>query len=257
MGENDVAHFVQPNVSQGVNPSFRRRPIVLAELPHVGSEAIDRIAPTSASDQPVERSPLSTNHFVDRPATKQPAATQPPPPTRSVSASQTHAGRSASATSTLFQLRMQIAPYAGFIVALALTASAGLLYWIIARPPATSLDYQDVHQPIDFHQGHSEADPLEWSSVESEPAWTDRVATPPSALSAEWSLEPITLPITFDNAQIALPEAPFPSTNTPSALDFSILNSRMISPSPSDALAPLPEIAVRTVPQPAVPTVRR
>jgi len=247
-----VAHFVQPSVSKGVNPSFRRRPIVLAELPYVGSGAIDRIAPTSASDQPVERSPLSTNHFVDRPATRPPATVQPPP-IRSMGASPTHAARSAGATSTLFQLRMQIAPYAGFIVALALTTSAGLLYWIIARPPAASFDYQDVHQPIDFHQGHSEADPLEWSGAESEPAWTDNVVALPSASSAEWSLEPIP----FDASQIASPEAPFPSTNTPSALDFSILNSRMISQTPPDALAPLPEIAVRTMPQPTVPTIRR
>ena len=161
--------MVQPERIQdtaGGRPSFARRPIVLARLPHVGLGIdVPRTAPPSLSKSAFEqeRSP-DMRHFVDPQHTKSattapadPATTpaplpdvtapvidRPQPRYQRHQAHPQHQSRTAPAREPaspgVTRLQTEVASYSGLIVTLALVASALLMYFTIIVPAQSPAD---------------------------------------------------------------------------------------------------------------------
>jgi len=129
-----VARPTRIDRAAGPSRTLGRRPIVLARLPYVGARVESReprvesqeVAPPARLPPPPSFEPKSRE---SRPIKTSPQQRQP-------------TGLSA----TLFTLHSQLAPFAGAIVALALIASAGLLYWMMVNPGRMSTDFRDAAQ---------------------------------------------------------------------------------------------------------------
>ncbi len=142
----------------------------------------------------------------------------------------------------LFHLHAQLAPHAGLIVALALIASAGLLYWMIVGPAQvpTSHGYENTNGQFGFDLQDEEFRAA--SNSKTSPT------EPPSEVDDQWTQVPLPVaPITQAKPETlqeptSTDELFFPtSTQQPNALDFTKL------PTPAgNALKPLPEVARRS-----------
>jgi len=133
-----------------------RRPIVLARLPFVGS--VDtRVESRESRVESQEAAPLA---YLPSASSLESESLQEEPEKRSRSGrrkkrvSKSRESRptktfppqrqSTGLSATLFTLHSQLAPFAGAIVALALIASAGLLYWMMVSPGRMPTDFRDV-----------------------------------------------------------------------------------------------------------------
>ncbi|NOY29304.1 MAG: hypothetical protein GXP28_03730 [Planctomycetes bacterium] len=133
-----------------------RRPIVLARLPFVGS--VDaRVESRASRVESQEAAPLATllpassleseslqeepeKHSRSGRRRKRVSKSRESRPTKTFPPQ----GQSTGLSATLFTLHSQLAPFAGAIVALALIASAGLLYWMMVSPGRMPTDFRDA-----------------------------------------------------------------------------------------------------------------
>ena len=174
------------DTAEETKPRFSRPPIVLARLPYVGSASVsqpgspranepsaqpplgqspplqpdfetqgNRIpAPSAPPPSPPPSSPIATDpvasQAMEHPATPEPFAPQTHFRTDSGHhAHQAHLRSSSEPqpSSGLFELQKQLATNSGLIVALALLASAGLLYMMVIAPTdSPTIDYSDSYQ---------------------------------------------------------------------------------------------------------------
>jgi hypothetical protein len=171
----------------------------------------------------------------------------------------------------LFRLHAQVSPHAGLIVALALIASAGLLYWMIVGPaqlPLPQYDYgteftdgglgsissyrpefvAEAPQPVAATAPVVSPEPV--TSPQDDDLWEEVVLPTPSrdeslredVESVESS--PAVKPTSLQKLPTAV-ESPFPQTATPEPLDFSRLHPIQTSPTNSDSPQSFPEVAGR------------
>lgn len=195
---------------------FAQRPIVLARLPRVGATAtVDSqsgapalastetlpAAPVFIPQSPPQRTELpvpdeSLRVVSDRShAAPHNADTRPlPPPSRFEAPPQYSRHRTRG--SKLYELQGRMAPHAGLIVALALLASAGLLYCLMLGPTVESIDYHNL--PGEAF-GESAVEP-----AATQP--TSRVGQ--VILSEQWSAPPHEAQLANDATQPADDEAP-------------------------------------------------
>jgi hypothetical protein len=149
-----------------------RRPIVLARLPHAGAsnDRVDlELVDAQETDFLEPDVDILANHFVDpghleneselatlfESELEQPAQhsrsrrrkkrTSGSQKSRPITTFRQQSPASESST-LLFTLHTQLAPFAGAIVALALIASAGLLYWMIVSPNGVTTEFRDAGQ---------------------------------------------------------------------------------------------------------------
>jgi len=219
-----VAIPTRTDQRQGVQPASGRRPIVLAQLPKVGavvesqtdpySDASPQVAPPEFA-LPTPQNPADAgtdSRRIDRPTFHGRKSTSS---RREESSHRLAAGsEQPAAISPFLQLHAHLAPYAGLWVALALIASAGLLYWLLVGPTQTPLDYQEVGPET-----------IGWTTM-NEPAPVLPVAAPAAAaprLPSESPPAQLSLPAADTVAEV---EPGFQSTRRPEPLDFSRLDSR-------------------------------
>ena len=283
-------------------------PIVLAQLPRVGAPpAVANPAPSQAVPPPVQVPQLelrdqieqrtqlhiadtpvndmpSTSHFVDRqhhldreptpslePTTRPPS---PPPAPQPVARQQAEAAKPQTLSEKLFRLHAKLEPHAGLIVALALIASAGLLYWMIVAPtqlPAPS--YENYSQELG-HEGFGTTSHTMPDHTMPDHAMPDNYvpefAGPEFVAALPQPAEPVSLPEQWTEVPLPTPQqaaAPpqleqpdfdppvlrelpstdephFPTTSHPHALDFSKSGPTLPGNS-TDLPLPLPEVARR------------
>lgn len=199
--------------------SIRRRPILLARLPHVGKPAaIDETAPTLAiaNEQPAFAQPAhektTTSYFVDPAHLQEPAdtapAAEPPashhqaaPPSSSPKKRKRRSRTSSSRSKKSFTSRAQptgfakihahTAPFAGAIVALALVTAAGLIYGMIFLPSQPATDFHEIAND-DWDASAEEIPPFAPSTFTLPNPGTTDIAKPLSEPS-ETSTEPPTV----------------------------------------------------------------
>ena len=157
--------------------SLARRPIVLARIPHVGTQVsteaesapVDHAAPAPAVESQPAPFPQGTRFYVDsqhtsaphaEPQTHQQAETHKQAETQSRTPGHRRSHRAhgqprspesltagspqPSLATGLSRLHEELASYAGLIVTLALVASGALLYWMIVAPSQTPVaDYSN------------------------------------------------------------------------------------------------------------------
>ena len=248
-----------------------RRPIVLARLPQVGSSSPPVLSDVSSAPQSIHddshtdpstmllpplrqdlpREGEGLNLYVDqghshshRLATDRITVSDPAKNHRPASYPQL------KKASILHQLQVQLAPHAGLIVAMALIASAGLLYWLIIGPTQT---------PIDYHKMSN--DGFDRISAETSENFTqEHFPEGRVIVSEQWAADPPTedppaeLSSTDQPDAIDLLETDSPpaidllKTDNPAAFDFAKL-SDSVEAQPSEEFNKLPEIAERFIPQ--------
>ncbi len=251
-------------------------PIVLARLPRVGAAPPVAVSPPAIhiapepeampqldlrteieqrtqlhiANTPRDDQNLATSHFADRQheVERQPSVRQPSLASHTTSYSRHNSAKTQATPDTfsekLFRLHARVAPHAGVIVALALIASAGLLYWMIVGPTQGPMpnSFDNFGENFSFQQepeGFAVEVPQEVESVSSSDQWTN-VPLP----KAELTQQPQSLP--------AIDEPIFPTSNAPEALDFTKVGPLPSSPSSTHDLQPFPEVAR----QPAATTIR-
>ena len=260
--------------------------------------AIEQRTHLHIANTPTDEQVPAPNHFADRqhvvhsqPSVRQPSPTPAPAihqeslcqesrhqETRhqesrrydSTAKPQAVGGRPKGFSEKLFQIHAQLAPHAGLIVALALIASAGLLYWMIVGPTAapTPGGYDSISENYDpglrdegFQATSSDSPEFVVDTLQAE----EPEAVEPLSASDQWTRVPLPgspqdeSPSQFAQPKPAqLPEMPstdellFLKSKHPQALDFTKL--RTISPKPTETLElqPFPEVARR----PSSTTVR-
>jgi len=203
--------------------------------------------------------------------------------------------QSAASSTFLFTLHSQLAPFAGAIVALALIASAGLLYWMIVSPSRVPIDFHKVGQQ-GFEAGAVELpkfvpelpsfasrtnvatvvetpvfDMPEWDAdkVVAEVSPQPLEETPAIALQEKElvvsleapaissTIEPISVDATEQIVSPAVGPV-FPTTSRPTALDFTKLAAVAEGETQANSppSKPAAEVAGRSVPQVLIPSRR-
>ena len=295
--------------------SFGRRPIVLARLPHASAAEYGPSVSAERSVEECEKRVLSSSeeaptrtYFIDG---QHLADESGPRPKREVLSKQSRShlhksyrskthddGKQETRSDTSFgqptrstpvgealcQFHALVAPFAGAIVALALVASAGLLYWLIVSPGRFPTEFGDPAQigfeaiageESDFVPEFSRFDPATSSTsnddaaVGNTPWWEveQGVATPgPPTLEEEVSLsieEPMPVPSTVgsiaeqtsqvDTNEVVNSAGPtgFPTTNRPTALDFAKLSPAVQSDTADTASQSTPQADVANLTEPA------
>ena len=179
---------------------------------------------------------------------RQPTVRQPSLATHTSPSSQRNSARTQATGNTfsekLFRLHAQMAPHAGVIVALALIASAGLLYWMIVGPTQGPMPngFDDFGENFSFQQepeGFAVEVPQGVESVSSSDEWTN-VPLPKAELTQQRQSLP------------AIEEPIFPTSNAPEALDFTKVETLPPSQTVTHDLQPFPEVAR----QPTATTIR-
>ena len=199
--------------------SQRRRPIVLARIPRVTSaaepaaktsplsrDAIPALPPQQTLPHEQRQATLppqaaGANYFVDRRHSSRqatPAAADEDSSSRrrrrvKRKLKPAEPSQQANWGSRLCQFHAEFAPFAGVIVALALMASAGLLYWLIVGPSSAPDDFRNVFQEEAVGTTASKLPPLapheipssNRSSSESSP-WTESSSASASDESTSW-----------------------------------------------------------------------
>jgi len=235
--------------------TLSRRPIVLARLPHVGAElrvesqeprveSQEDNSPSAAlqhgySPESQTRSHRQKEHVTGlRESSPRKMVRTPSPPT--------------GLSSTLFSLHTQLAPFAGAIVALALVASAGLLYWMIVSPSRMTTDFHEAFQ------GGFEASTAELPKFAPQlPSFTSQTTT---GISETAALETPS----WDFSEGVTEVSPKPREETPleEAPEVRLQEEELVVMLEEPAIEPLiesipvsvPEQTVRLVEGPAFPT---
>lgn len=237
---------------------------------------IDERIKLHTADSTTEQGAPSTVYFADRqhqfvqaaqPVVRQPAPASTTKHTQAQSSSSSterkkhtqhrNHDRPATVSEKLFQLHGQLSPHAGLIVALALVASAGLLYWMIVGPAqvpnsqfdsfgseGTAAEYgMASHEMPNGYVPQFTAElpaPETVSNTSNEPDQWEEVTLPtPEALAPETDLEPKQLPPPELNLRgprqaNAADPAPFLRSQNPDELDF----TRVLTPSVEMAIRP-------------------
>ncbi len=292
-----MANSVRNDSSDFTNRPAGQQPIVLARLPRVGAAApamaptnptgfqvvpppevmpqldlrteIDQRIKLHIADTPTDQDP-STNYFADREhavepqlMVRQPA---PAPITRHTSTkTQTTVAAPTTFSEKLFQLHAQLSPHAGLIVALALIASAGLLYWMIVGPSQAPMSPSFENYRENYSESYSEnlAPELQDDGFGTAPHYTPEFtvdvpqsvepqAAEPLSSPDQWTkilempnsiVHPVAKPPTLQ--ELPLSEDPFFPTTTYPVLDFTLLKQPITNLPQS-----LPEVARR----PTAPT---
>lgn len=287
-----MANYLKNEKTDAAGNVAGQQPIVLARLPRVvdsqpspdGPAADQTLPPPEVMPQLNLRSEIerrtrldiatahgedyasSVTHFVDSqhaPRLEQSVASQPD---ESVELRATNT-KPTSLGESLFQLHSQLAPHAGLIVALALIASAGLLYWMIVGPTnALVPNYQTPGYEI-HSEGFGATSNYRPEATEPDFSADVRPATEPTSSLDQWNR--MTFPDLPQQVAVpeimALPKAPtaavplsemstaapressppvevqFPATSHPQALDFGALQGN----SPTAVPRSLPEVAER------------
>jgi len=297
-----------------------RRPIVLARLPHA-SASNARVdlevvgVPETGILEPNDD--ILANHFVDpghleneieHPAQSESAPEQSAQQSRSRRRKKRSTGSEKSRSITtfgqqspasepstlLFSLHSQLAPFAGAIVALALIASAGLLYWMIVSPNGVTTEFRDAGQ-VGFEASRPELpkfvpelpsfasrtigapasetaafDLHTWETVEVVAEESFEVEDTPAMAMQEQELvvsleapamEPASEPTPVDVVEQAaspVAELNFATTSSPMALDFTKLGVTAEIETQTDSLQskPVAKVAGRTVPHVSIPIKR-
>ena len=263
--------------------SLARRPIVLARIPHVGTQVsteaesapVDHAAPAPAVESQPAPFPQGTRFYVDsqhssaphaEPQTHQQAETQSRTPghRRSHRAhgqprspeSLTAGSPQPSLATGLSRLHEELASYAGLIVTLALLASGALLYWMIVAPSrAPVADYSNSYETF----GSAEIDIPKFAPPTTLPV--DRQFASPSELSAlpgttaestsELLRLPEQTPVPSDEPEPIFNDASakaYPATNHPHGWDLARLRVTDVAGENVAASSSKPEM-----PRPAMP----
>lgn len=286
---------------------LRRWPIVLARLPHVGADSrLGHFEPGRVIAEPIEVPENDeSSHFVDRQHSathhksqsearkshrhshdrrrRERAERRPEDPVA-------QNGQSSGLAEGLYQIHSQITPYASAIVAAALLACAGLLYWVIlspARPPGEypGLNPGDVGlnsvelpkfepriKPDSAKENETREDLPSWdlnqAAVESsqsevqdtQPEAQGAQILPDASEESGLAVEKVEQPVVAESEQAvaATTEPLFPTTSRPTALDFAKLVAKPAgaSEAESSGLDKTPEMASRPVPQVLTPPLR-
>ena len=275
--------------------SLARRPIVLARIPHVGTQVSTEAesAPVShtAPAPTVESQPgpfsQGTRFYVDskhtsthpaEPQTHQQAETQSRTPghLRSHRAhgqprspeSPTAGSPQPSLATGLSRLHAELASYAGLIVTLALLASGALLYWLIVAPSqAPVADYSNSYETF----GSAEIDIPKFTPPTTPPTTlpVERQFASPSELSAlpgtpaESASELLRLPeqspAPSDEPKPMFNDASawaYPTTNHPHDWDLARLHVTDVARENAAAFSSKPEIRRPTMPPMPTPVDR-
>lgn len=262
-----------------------RRPIVLARLPHVGGSSLAAPPePTATVAEQVALPASGASHFVDHrhAATRQAPQSESNEPRehsrRRRRRSSESAERQTEATFaspnqpaglglSLFQIHAQIAPYASAIVAAALLACAGLLYWMILSPSRPPGDYPSIGQEglglnsVELPKFTPSRRPSLNRETTSDnlPWWeSDQAAVempqPEIQLPEETTASEPTPPLAEQPAPIqpeqtgaATDDPIYPTTSRSIALDFAILSAQpnIAAPPAAGAQETPPEVARR------------
>jgi len=297
-----------------------RRPIVLARLPYVGADSRVQNPEPSVERQEVERQKIvpPPHHLpiasAPRPeisepssgstpeeANPRPAGTQrrkqriPQPPKGRPATAFRQQSQSTGLSSFLYTVHCQIAPFAGAIVALALIAAAGLLYWMIVSPSRVPTDFRDGVEEglgtstaelpkfvseLSSYASRTHATPASQTVEFEMPKWdagevvaevptAAREETPPTALQEQELVVALEAPAAKSPAEPApvgaAKEGPslvvgpvFPTTNRPTALDFTKIRALLGGEMRAGLpqREPVAEVAGRSVPQVLIPTRR-
>ncbi|MCG8450448.1 MAG: hypothetical protein MI725_12840 [Pirellulales bacterium] len=207
-------------------PAWTRQPILLAQLPRVGAAVKSRTKPPLTSTPGAVSATASTQPNaetvslrVELPAARASRSVEEP----SAAPRQQAMPVARVSSSPLLQLHARLAPHAGLIVALALIASAGLLYWLIVGPTQIPLDYYDMGP-----EGIGQTT-VEWPAQTATTAWPADASFSPGLLS---------VPSPRTTLEIESPKIPdFPETSRSSRLDFSRIGEVLKKPPQAAALA--------------------
>lgn len=214
-----------------------------------------------------EQSGSPTVYFADHEhvLAQEPKVAEAPPTARTSSPKPKPRSRSSQArpltvSEKLFELHNQISPYAGLIVALALIASAGLLYWLSVGPtqlPTPHFDNFGVESPneglgYDSHslpeqyvpQFTAELPKLE-TAQSSDDQWKEIELPTLAAPATPTQLPPLEQDTAEPQAQASSESSPYPRSLAAEPLDFARVKS---SPQTLQTLGKpivLPEVARR------------
>ena len=226
---------------------------------------IDQRARLHIANTPRDDQDLATSHFADRQhvVERQPSVRQPSLASHTTSHSRRKSAKTQATPDTfsekLFRLHSRMAPHAGVIVALALIASAGLLYWMIVGP--TQGPMPNSYESFGENYGVQQQQPEGFAATSGhQPAFAVEFpqGAEPVSSSAQWTNVPLPGPTqSEDSSQLALPvveptqlqelpaidEPIFPTSNAPQALDFTKVGPLPPSPSSTHDLQPFPEVA--------------
>ncbi len=273
-----MANSAQPSDYQQQRRSPGQRPIVLARLPRLGASAPASAAPPTP-EPTIHRMPehlmseqtplpepmpqldlqteiqhqlrLHTAHS-SRSGSMHTPQQETAAPARKNRPSPTEASMPTGLSAGVFRLHSQLAPHAGLIVALALIASAGLLYWMIVGgadvPAYNSQRYGQelgnaglgtAHLP-EFSQRPTTTDPTTNTPTNT---WTEVPLPSPSFRSTQIAQPKVDTPA-FKQIPVAK-ELHFPSTGHPHQLDFTQKGPALPRKPTATAPQPLPEVAQR------------
>ncbi len=153
-----------------------RRPLVLARLPHVG-ERVPSPEPITESrekkaDLPLQHELQGKRSRSDRSGEQTSkrrqslsSKTKTLSKTRASSKTSSHTSQPTGLAAGLFQIHSHMAPYAGAVVALALVASAGLLYWMIVSPDRVPFEAPPIGSQSFGSQSFEGSESFETSAV--------------------------------------------------------------------------------------------
>jgi len=250
---------------EGVVP----RPVLLAQLPRVGSlsrqthwkirrdgpEQFHNLHTAAHSESPsakasvtnVDRDELKSEQFQARHYLDQTHENRCTPELLDGEGKPDHQ-RSPGLGHKLSQWDAQIAPYAGVIVTMALVASAGLLYWLIAGGPHGESEFQ---QSANWSYESQSEDSLPQPNVSVESLAQDDEAE--SSLFSWQREETASTPEHETHSELSQTEPPpapeeeegpeqYPQTSQPQELDFSKLESSDRAAKEAH-LEPLPDVS--------------
>lgn len=167
--------------------------------------------------------------------------------------------RPATISEKLFQLHNQLSPHAGLIVALALIASAGLLYWMMTGPAQLSTpQYENFgresqseglgsrsHQmPEDYVPQFTAELPQAERSPDASEQWNKVTLPAPGELAEPTLLPPLEPAPTEPENAVKQDQSHYPKTLAAEPLDFTKVMTHTGSPL-SDGSHMLPEVARR------------
>ncbi len=297
-----MSHYTRPDNTPSTPPT-RQRPIVLARLPRIGasSPAVTTAVRSTPAPEPAPAVPppeqmprleLRTQlneriklHVAERPDDQQSAKTvyyaerehvrtpadttgdNPPEPSvrhqRTRSHRRANDSRPVTLGEKLFQLHNHLSPHAGLIVALALVASAGLLYWLIVGPaqlPAPQYDNigneiqieglgESAHQmPENYVPQFAAEAPQSDVTQQSEDQWNEITLPTPPASAEPNQLPPLEQDSLKPESNDTADASPYPKSLASQPLDFSKVTTPAANPQSADQVWMLPEVARRPSP---------
>ncbi len=208
---------------------------------------------------------VKTTYFAEREHVRAPAAAPidnpPEPSVRHQSArARRHANDARPVTlgEKLFQLHNQLSPHAGLIVALALIASAGLLYWLIVGPaqlPTPQFDNNGdtIHieglgesayqMPENYVPQFAAELPQSEAPQQPEDQWNEITLPTPKASAEPNQLSPLDQDSMKRESNDTADASPYPKSLAFQPLDFSKVTTPAADPQRADAIQRLPEVA--------------